>query len=245
MNKSTAQRTKPSGSHMGSTQKFIELESINEDIVILRSGGACLIVEVQASNFALLSSEEQDTKIYAYASMLNSLSHPIQILIRNKKIDISQYINLLNAQIDKATSTALHPSVTPEQNQSLVTQMQLYRDFIQELVKVNEVLDKKFYIILTFSALEQGVSAATNMAKKGVNQKDAFFTSAKANLHSKAESLLSQLDRMSLRAKILDNKELIQLFYDIYNHLEDESTDIASSVSAPIIRSSEENHGTI
>lgn len=221
---------------MGSTQKFIEIEQIREDIVILKGGQACLVVEVQASNFALLSSEEQDTKIYSYASMLNSLSYPIQIIVRNKKIDISTYINLLSQQIDKASATALHPTLSADQNQALLTQMQLYRDFIQELVKVNEVLDKKFYITLTFSALEQGVSAAANVAKKRSTPKEAFFQAAKAGLHTKAESLLSQLDRMLLRAKVLQNKELVQLYYDIYNHLEDESVDVSESVSSPIIK---------
>ena len=70
----------------GSTQRFIEVEDIQENIVMLRGGSACLVIEVQATNFALLSRDEQAGKIAAYAQLLNSLTFPIQILVRNKKV---------------------------------------------------------------------------------------------------------------------------------------------------------------
>ena len=38
-----------------STQQFTEIEDIAEDIVLLKNGGACLVIEITASNFALLS----------------------------------------------------------------------------------------------------------------------------------------------------------------------------------------------
>jgi len=66
------------------TQQFIEITNIVDDIVILNGGNAALVIEVSATNFTLLSPEEQDAKIYAYASLLNSLSFPIQIVIRSK-----------------------------------------------------------------------------------------------------------------------------------------------------------------
>jgi hypothetical protein len=76
----------------GSTQQFIEIEDIMEDIVILKDGSCCLVIETTAVNFGLLSEEEQDALIYAYASFLNSLSFPLQVLILSKRMDISSYI---------------------------------------------------------------------------------------------------------------------------------------------------------
>jgi len=52
-----------------STQKFTEIVDIVDDIVILEGGTACIVIEITASNFALLSEKEQDAKIYAYASL--------------------------------------------------------------------------------------------------------------------------------------------------------------------------------
>src|ERR1035437_6152391 len=161
--------------NLPSTQKFIDITDIADDIVILGGGNACLVIEVNATNFALLSPEEQDAKIYAYASLLNSLSFPIRIVIRSKKIDISNYLKLLDTEKDKT------------QNPNLAKQIGLYRDFVKELVKVNTVLDKKFYLIIPYSSLEKGVSGA-GAALKGSSNQDNFIIGAKAALHSKAES---------------------------------------------------------
>ena len=49
MKKNTAQKIK------SSTQKFTEIEEVKEDIILISGGHACLIVEIQATNFSLLS----------------------------------------------------------------------------------------------------------------------------------------------------------------------------------------------
>jgi len=209
------------------TQKFTEIEDISEDIVILTSGNACLIIEVTATNFALLSTEEQDAKIYAYASLLNSLSFPIQVIIRSQKLDISSYLKLLDSQA-KATT-----------NQLLSEQIKLYRDFVQELVKVNTVLDKKFYICLSYSYLEKGAGAATKVGNKNVSKSSDFVTQAKASLHSKADSLHSQLSRLNLQAKTLEKEELTKLYYEIYNDANIESNQIDENLKTSIVKREE------
>lgn len=209
------------------TQKFTEVEGIAEDIVVLSGGNACLIIEVTATNFALLSQEEQNSKILSYAALLNSLSFPIQIIVRSKKLDISSYLKRLDAE---ANAT---------QNQMLSTQIKLYRDFVQELVKVNTVLDKKFYISLPYSYLERGAGAAASAVGKSNPGDSSFFAQARAALYSKAESLHSQLARLNLRAKTLDKEELIKLFYEIYNDVSVETNQVMDTVNAPIVRTEE------
>jgi hypothetical protein len=189
--------------NLPSTQKFIEITDIVDDIALLSGGNACLIIEVKATNFALLSPEEQDAKIYAYASLLNSLSFPIQIVIRSKRLDISTYLTLLDGEKNKT------------QNPALATQISLYRNFVQELVKVNTVLDKKFYIIISYSSLEKGVSGASEAI--GKSNQESLVLEAKSSLHSKAESIHSQLVRLNLKAETLTKEKLTKLFYDIFN----------------------------
>ncbi|MGA2911774.1 MAG: hypothetical protein ABSE17_04075 [Candidatus Levyibacteriota bacterium] len=199
--------------NLPSTQKFIEIENIVDDVVISPGGNACLVIEVSATNFALLSPEEQDAKIYAYASLLNSLSFPIQIVIRSKKLDITNYLKLLDVEKDK----------TP--NAALAKQIGLYRDFVKELVKVNTVLDKKFYIVIPYSALEKGASGARATFQTG-SGKDNFVVGASAALHSKAESIHTQLRRLNLKARTLDEEQLTKLYYEIFN---DNAIDHAST----------------
>jgi len=78
-----------------STQSFVGIEDIKNDIVLLKDNSCVLIVETGAVNFMLLSQEEQESMIYAYANLINSLSFPVQILMLSKKSDISSYLEYL------------------------------------------------------------------------------------------------------------------------------------------------------
>lgn len=206
------------------TQKFTEIQDVADDIVVLSGGNACLIIEVTATNFSLLSAQEQDAKIFSYAALLNSLSFPIQIIIRSKKLDISSYLKLLDSEAKKT------------QNQMLSSQIMLYRDFVQQLVKVNTILDKKFYIVVPYSYLEKGVGAAASMSKKSSGAD--FITEAKTALRSKAQSLHSQLGRLNLRAKTLGGEEIIKLFFEIYNEGSVETNQVTDDVKSAIIKGS-------
>ncbi len=219
----------PNKTKSGSTQKFTEIADISENVVLLKNGNGCLIIEVQATNFALLSRDEQDAKIYGYASFLNSLSFSIQLVIRNKKIDISSYVNNLTHQINNPQ--LLHPGLNEVQNGLLIAQIKLYRDFVQELVKVNTVLDKSFYIVVPYSPLEKGLANVQASVKKSSGSSQ--MESAKTVLHTKADGILNQLGRLGLRAKVLEKEDLARVLYDVYNPLG--SNQISASTNTAII----------
>lgn len=207
-----------------STQKFIEIQDIQDDVVILTAGNACLVMEVQTTNFALLSKEEQDAKIFSYASLLNSLSFPIQILVKNKRVDISKYIKLLEIEIQKQNPDGKKKNY-----------MNQYKEYISELVKTSTVLDKKFYLVISYSYLEAGAQSAATGLKKGAFEKRSFFTAAQETLHTKANSLYAQLARLNLRAKTLQKEELINLFYSIYNGGVEINIQNEGDVKAPLV----------
>ena len=219
---------------MGSTQKFTEIQDITDDVVIFHGGNACLVIEVQAANFALLSLEEQTAKITGYANFLNSLSFPIQILIRNKKMDISSYITLLHQEENKSS---FHKELSEEQNQKIKEQIHLYKDFVQNLIQENVVLEKNFYLIVSFSSLEKGAFGASQ-ALPGKNSTNDFFYNAKASLHTKAESLTNQIGKLGTRAKILSKQELIKLFYETYN--QDKMGEILNEKSPIVVKGHKE-----
>lgn len=206
-----------------STQDFTEIQDIIEDVVILRNNSACLLIEVQSVNFALLSKEEQDAKLYAYASLLNSLSFALQILIRNKRVDITTYLQNLKKEIDSSKTEQLRSYI------------QLYHSFVQELVKVNTVLDKSFYIVIPYSPLEKGVKGAATAAGKSTSKTSALFQQAQPALHTKAEAIQNQLARVNLRAIILQKEELVKVFYDLYNR-ELGQVQAAESDNTPVVR---------
>ncbi len=184
----------------GTTQDFLEIADIRDDLVLLRDGSVALIIKVSAVNFGLLSEREQEAIIYAYAGFLNSLNFSIQILIRSQKKDISSYVAKLDEEKRKQT------------NPLLAGQIESYRNFILQTVKENKVLDKKFYIVVPFSSLELGPkSVAKKLPIEDIMQK------AKTTLAPKRDHVLRQLSRLGLRSKQLLTSELIELFYEIYN----------------------------
>jgi hypothetical protein len=219
---------RPAQKTNSTTQRFTEIVEISDDVVLLSGNNACSIIEVRATNFALLSMEEQNSKIYSYAALLNSLSFSIQIVIRSKKLDISSYLKLLDGE---AKNT---------QNEMLSTQIKLYRDFVQELVKVNIVLDKNFYICIPYSYLEKGAAGATATIAKKQGGKTTFLDEAKVALHTKIDVLHSQLARLNLGAKTLTKEELVKLYYEIYNASPIETAQLSDNVKTAIIRKGSE-----
>ncbi|MCL4397924.1 hypothetical protein M1403_02765 [Patescibacteria group bacterium] len=193
----------------GTTQIFLEIADIRDDLVLLPDGSVALIVGVSAVNFGLLSEKEQEAIIFAYAGFLNSLNFAVQIVVRSQQKDISAYLEKLTAEEKKQT------------NPLLAKQIASYRDFILQTVKDNNVLDKKFYIVVPFSSLELGAGSATKglvkKQKKLPLPPETILEKAKTALFPKRDHVLRQLGRLGLKAKQLTTSELIELFYDIYN----------------------------
>lgn len=193
-----------------STQEHLPIEDIVENLVILKDGSCSLVISVSAVNFDLLSEREQDAIIYAYGALLNSLTFPVQILIRSQRKDISSYLNLLDRQQIKKKDSPLVANLIGS-----------YRKFVSEVVKKNNVLDKKFYAVIIFSALELGVSSTlTSIIKqnKGLPfPKEYIVQKAKISLVPKRDHLIRLFNRIGLRTRQLENIELTKLFYEIYN----------------------------
>ncbi len=198
--------SKPTSSPVkATTQEFLEIEDILEDLVFLKDGSATLVMEISAVNFGLLSEEEQDSLIYAYAALLNSLSFPLQVIILSKRMDISSYIELV-------TLTELNHAVPV-----MKERLRRYKEFILSIVKENKVLEKKFYICIPFSALELGVKGAFGQKSKMSFSKDYIISRAKTSLFPKRDHLLRQFGRIGLKGRQLPTQELVEFFYNIYN----------------------------
>ncbi|MDE2026034.1 MAG: hypothetical protein KGJ07_06065 [Patescibacteria group bacterium] len=187
-----------------STQSFTEIKDIREDIVLFTNGTACLIIEAFATNFALLSQDEQNAQISAYSAFLNSLSFSTQILVLNKRVDITSYLTLLEGEIRKPSNK--HVSAYLEQ----------YKGFVQQLVKQNTVLDKNFYVVLPYSGYEGGTSHAMSPAIK-LSPEDNFFMNARTALHTKADGMKAQLGRLNMQTRILEKDQIVDLFHALYN----------------------------
>jgi hypothetical protein len=194
-----------------STQEHLDIYAIKDHLVFLKDGSAALVLKTTAINFNLLSEEEQDATIFAYAGLLNSLSFPIQILIRSQRKNISDYLNLIDTRIQSVPS------------QKVKEQLLNYRQFVKSLVKENRVLEKKFFVIIPFSTIELGLSKSSFNPFSKSPQKppyDLVYIEEKAamTIYPRRDHLIRQLARIGLKASQLTTSELVTLFYTIYNH---------------------------
>lgn len=181
---------------MDSTQQHLIIENIDNGLVALKDGSVSLILESSAVNFGLLSEEEQVSIIYSFAGLLNSLSFPIQIVIRSKILDVSSYLQLLNLALNK------------QANPLLIRMTSSYINFVQSIIKINQVLDKQFYVCLNVTNVEIG------LLTKGSQNK---FKKALISLTPRRDHIMRQLQRIGLRSKQLTTEEIIRLFYNILN----------------------------
>ncbi|EKE12639.1 MAG: hypothetical protein ACD_13C00148G0004 [uncultured bacterium] len=192
-----------------STQDFIPVADITNDIVIYKDGGATLIMESTSLNFGLLSEKEQEAVIASYAAMINSLTFSMQIVVLTQKKDISSYLNFLNEQSKKITQPLL------------AKLMQDYKNFITESVKKKNVLGKRFFIVIYLSPLELGVAKSVAAIAKRSGPlpytKSYVIKKAKIVLYPRRDHLIRQAGRLGIKLKQLTTAELINLYYSIYN----------------------------
>jgi len=188
-----------------STQEHLDIEDILEDLVILKSGWISMVLSVSSLNFDLLSETEQDATIYAYGAFLNSLTFPLQVLIRSKKADISSYFQ----HLEDAEASQPNPDIK--------AQIKKYKEFISSIVSQKTVLDKEFYLIINFSPLEMGFKGLAKASAANAKNKKQLLSGSKASLAPKRDHIIKQMGRIGLNVKQLTTQELIELFYDIYN----------------------------
>jgi hypothetical protein len=193
------------------TQEFLDIHDVTDDLLLLKSGAAALVIQVTAMNFGLLAEEEQDAIIYGYAGLLNSLNYTIQIVIRSQTKDITSYLNLLRVKEEETVSAVRRE------------QIRQYREFVAELVQERNVLDKKFYVVIPASGIELGIVTTQSMVP-GVKNPDIssfdrsiIIERAQNLLQPKRDHIMAQFARIGMFSRQLTTQEIIQLFYTAYN----------------------------
>jgi len=197
------------------TQDHLDIFDIKDNLTVLKNGTVCAVIQTTAVNFDLLSEIEQDAIIAAFSMLLNSITFPIQVVIRSRKLDISKYID----KVRKVEAKISEPL--------LKHQAESYRKFVQEVIKVNEVLDKKFYVVVPSKAYflrQEGGSAfdwlkrlaGTQNRRVDVNL-EKVLQEGKTELSPKVDHVIREFGRIGIKAKQLTTQELVELYFDIYN----------------------------
>jgi hypothetical protein len=193
-----------------STQDFLNFAEIHEGIVITKSGELRVIMLASSINFSLKSEQEQTAIVYAYQSFLNSLSFPIQIMLQSRKLDLSKYI----AKLKEITKT--------QTNELLRDQTVDYTNYITRLIEVANIMDKKFFVVISY------MPPSTTQIKKGglfpsggnansVKITPQDFEKYKQEITQRVQVIQSGLGSIGVRTAPLNTQQVVELLYGIYN----------------------------
>ena len=198
-----------------STQEFLKVKDIREGVLILDNNDVRGVLMVSSINFALKSEQTQSAIIYGFQSFLNSLDFFCQIIIQSRNINISPYLDIIKSLEETQT------------NELLKTQISSYSEFIKELVKGENIMTKKFYLVVPYtlveilglgSTLKQSIFSKLFGSKKRDQQmKDEDFERCKNQLWQRMEFVAVGLQRCGLDVVPLATPELIELFWLIHH----------------------------
>ncbi|EKE26676.1 MAG: hypothetical protein ACD_4C00199G0005 [uncultured bacterium (gcode 4)] len=202
------------------TQRYLPFSEIRDNLILMKDWSSRMVLKVNALNFNLKSEEEQDSIIYGYQRFLNSLSYPIQIVVRSLKVDIDWYINKLK-------------NLAVKQSNSLL-QEQTYRyiDFLINLVDMAQIMKKDFYIIVPYDSDENRSVKDSWMFWifrsfwSAITQEETAFSIRekrkkhndlkKANLE-RLNQIKTSLEQIWLKSSEVKKDDLIKLFINYYN----------------------------
>ena len=173
---------------LGSSKKQIDISNIKDGILKINDFKYRQIIQFSSINFQLKSEFEQDNVIDNYESFLNSINFNIQILIRTRQTNISEYLDNIDSKIKS------------EEEPVYKQQLEDQKTFIKELIRSNKILNKSFYLIVPLN-----LSSKTN------------FENIKQQLKLRSDLISKNLSKLNISSKILNTLEIIDLFHSFYN----------------------------
>jgi len=198
-----------------STTDLIQIKDIRDGVVMLKDGSIRGVVQIDAINFELRSSDEQTAILEQFQGFLNSIDFPLQIVVQSRKYNIETYL----AEVQQATGQLT--------NDLLKLQAEEYIRFVRELSELANIMSKRFYVVIPLQVSAQTetkgmLSGITGLFKRktpvketGISEQD--LPSYKAQLLQRADLVLGGLSGMGLKGRALGQEELVGLFGDLYN----------------------------
>ena len=165
---------------------------------------------VSSTNFALKSQQEQEMIIGTFQGILNSIDFPIQIVVQNRRVNLDSYIEKLKNLQDT------------QMNDLLRVKMQEYIEYIQNIIREANIMEKNFYIVVGYDpiTLREGIFGsflrALNPARI-VKQKQEEFLKNRKMLMTRVDEVASKMGGLDLKVSLLNTEQLIALMYNCYN----------------------------
>lgn len=194
-------------------QHFLPIGEIRNDTILLKNGGLRAVLLIEAVNFNLKSEVEQRGIIAGYGAFVNTLNFPLQVVMRSSKANIDDYI------------AGIRVIAAGQKNELLKNQTQGYANFIERLLDIADIMQKRFYVVIPidrgtrkktlFEKFFEWLSPEDSGSKAAARNRD--FTLGAKELTERVELVSTGLANIGLHCKRMPTRDILELFYQIYN----------------------------
>lgn len=224
---------------------FMEFDSITDNMIVQKDGRRYLmVVECQGVNYDLMSQMEKVSVEEGFQQFLNTLRHPIQIYIQTRTVNLESSVNTYKAKVKEIQENYNRMKIRYDQmKQSETFSQEELQKYFYELTKQRNlveygldiisntekmslnknVLNQKYYIVIPYFSEE-------NPEEKF--DKDEIANMAFSELYTKAQSIIRAISACSVKGKILNSSELVELLYMAYNREDAEIYNLERAMKA-------------
>jgi len=216
---------KTNADNMFNTETMLPISEVKNGIVILKDGGLRSIIKVEWLNLDLKNYDEQQVILEQYKRFLNWLSFPIQILIRNTYLDLTEYLSYLKKNLKDIDNPALK------------NQWDNYVKFLEWIDNQQWLIYvKEFYIVIPYYWDERDAQQVNRSrwdkflnilnAKDDVEmivERYRTFIKYEQNIQTRENVLIAGLNDLWMQAERLDTAGVMSLLFRMYNPLLDSS----------------------
>jgi hypothetical protein len=177
------------------------IEAIQQDVVELGGGEYRAVLEVSGTARPFDDDVRLEGLLAGFATFLNGLSYPIQILVRATPVDLSRYLSALEERgrlvSDGQLADMAHDHVA----------------FVQGLARQRTLLERRFYVAVPAESAPR-VRWRLRLGRRAGRALDdePRREAARRQLSFRCEDVRRQLGRCGLSARRLGDLELAQLY---------------------------------
>ena len=190
-----------------STQQFVSIQKIKDGVVYLKKGGLRRVVIVGGINFDLKSEAEQNLILSTFQNFINTLDFSVQFFIHSRKVNVERYLEKMAEHKEK------------EESELLKIQIEEYANFIRTFVEQNNIVSKTFFVVVPYdiSATVEQAKGIFSFLNKDKGDGSSVEQGHLQQLTQRVDEVIDGLSQIGLRGVALEDEELTELFYNLYN----------------------------
>jgi len=187
----------------------VNIKEIRDGVVSLKKGGLRRILIVSGVNFDLKLEAEQTLILNSFQNFLNTLDFSVQLFVHSRKVNVDAYLEAMRERMNE------------EENQLLKIQIEEYMEFIKTFVDQNAIISKSFFTVIPYesAAVVEGTKGILGLFSKKPKRevKEQAPQEALKQLDHRVNQVIDGLEQIGLRTVPLGDRELVELFYNLYN----------------------------